>query len=232
MDTPPSHPTTVPNLFFYGNNINAVNAYVYQFISNIYANNPKTIQQFVMFVNCAHGHGKGGIDFVREDLKFFAKSNKTNDLTPFKSVVLLNGDQLSVDAQSALRRCIELYCKTTRFFITARDKFTIMRPILSRFCERFIDSELEFSNGNANTNTNTLFSAIWTPQSASALAEQWYEMGIGGVDILEWVKTWPQPPFDLLVQLVEQAKIMRNEKVFMSCVIHQLKNCPPSSQSP
>ena len=66
-----------------------------------------------MDVNCAHGKG---IKFVREELKFFAKTNMKNKCN-FKTVILSNADKLTVDAQSALRRCIELFSHTTRFFI-------------------------------------------------------------------------------------------------------------------
>ena len=43
-----------------------------------------------------------------------------------------------MDAQSALRRCIELFSHTTRFFIIVEDKYKLLKPILSRFCEIYI----------------------------------------------------------------------------------------------
>jgi DNA polymerase III delta prime subunit len=43
-----------------------------------------------------------------------------------------------MDAQSALRRCIELFSHNTRFFIIAEDKYNLMKPIISRFCEIYI----------------------------------------------------------------------------------------------
>jgi len=43
-----------------------------------------------------------------------------------------------MDAQSALRRCIELFSHNTRFFIVAEDKYNLMKPILSRFCEIYV----------------------------------------------------------------------------------------------
>jgi DNA polymerase III delta prime subunit len=43
-----------------------------------------------------------------------------------------------MDAQSALRRCIELFSHNTRFFIIAEDKYNLMKPILSRFCEIYV----------------------------------------------------------------------------------------------
>ena len=89
-----------------------------------------------MYVNCSHGKG---IKFIREELKFFAKTHiNSNGGNIFKSIVLLNADKLTMDAQSALRRCIELFSHNTRFFIIAEDKYNLMKPILSRFCEIFV----------------------------------------------------------------------------------------------
>jgi tmRNA-binding protein len=51
-----------------------------------------------------------------------------------------------MDAQSALRRCIELFSHNTRFFIIAEDKYNLMKPILSRFCEIYVPEPLV--NGN------------------------------------------------------------------------------------
>ena len=38
----------------------------------IYNNNKIFIKEYVMYVNCAHGKG---IRFIRDELKFFAKTN-------------------------------------------------------------------------------------------------------------------------------------------------------------
>jgi DNA polymerase III delta prime subunit len=89
-----------------------------------------------MYVNCAHGKG---IKFIRDELKFFAKTHiNSNGGNTFKSIILLNGDKLTMDAQSALRRCIELFSHNTRFFIIVEDKYKLLKPILSRFCEIYI----------------------------------------------------------------------------------------------
>jgi DNA polymerase III delta prime subunit len=54
-----------------------------------------------------------------------------------------------MDAQSALRRCIELFSHNTRFFIIVEDKYKLLRPILSRFCEIYI-SEPEYKGKQIN----------------------------------------------------------------------------------
>jgi len=126
----------IPNILFHGPSGSGKRTIVNEFIHKIYENNREKIKSFVMYVNCSHGKG---IKFIREDLKFFAKTHiHSNDGNIFKSIVLLNADKLTIDAQSALRRCIELFSHNTRFFIIAEDKYNLMKPILSRFCEIYV----------------------------------------------------------------------------------------------
>ena len=51
---------------------------------------------------------------------------------------MYNADRLTVDAQSALRRCIEVFSKSTRFFVIVENKKQLLRPILSRFCNIYV----------------------------------------------------------------------------------------------
>jgi Cdc6-like AAA superfamily ATPase len=126
----------IPNILFHGPTGSGKRTIVNEFIHKIYDNNKEKIKTFVMYVNCSHGKG---IKFIREELKFFAKTHiNSNGGNTFKSIVLLNADKLTMDAQSALRRCIELFSHNTRFFIVAEDKYNLMKPILSRFCEIYV----------------------------------------------------------------------------------------------
>ena len=80
-----------------------------------------------------------GFVFIRDQLKFFAKTNIQNKKGYFfKSIILFNADKLTTDAQSALRRCIERFSHTTRFFIIVEDKNKLLKPILSRFCNIYV----------------------------------------------------------------------------------------------
>ena len=126
----------IPNIIFHGPTGCGKRTIVNKFIHNIYDDNKEKIKSFVMYVNCAHGKG---IKFIREELKFFAKTHiQSNGGNIFKSIILLNADKLTIDAQSALRRCIELFSHTTRFFIIVEDKYKLLKPILSRFCEIYV----------------------------------------------------------------------------------------------
>ena len=126
----------IPNIIFHGPSGSGKRTIVNDFIKNIYNSDKTLIKSLVCYVNCAHGKG---IKFIREELKFFAKTHiNSNGGDTFKSIILSNADKLTMDAQSALRRCIELFSHNTRFFIIVEDKYKLLKPILSRFCEIYI----------------------------------------------------------------------------------------------
>lgn len=130
----------IPNIIFNGTSGSGKSTLVNDFISLIYNENKEKIKNLVMYVNCSHGKG---IKFIRDELKFFAKTHiHSNGGTTFKSIVLFNGDKLTMDAQSALRRCIELFSHNTRFFIIVEDKNKLLKPILSRFCEIYVSDPI------------------------------------------------------------------------------------------
>lgn len=126
----------IPNIIFHGSSGSGKRTIVNEFIHKIYDYDKEKIKTFVMYVNCSHGKG---IKFIRDELKFFAKTHiNSNGGNIFKSIILLNADKLTLDAQSALRRCIELFSHNTRFFIIAENKYNLMKPIISRFCEIYV----------------------------------------------------------------------------------------------
>ena len=143
----------IPNIIFHGVSGSGKNHIVNDFIHKIYNGDKQCIQTYVMHANCAHGKG---IRFVREDLKFFSKTNvDLKDGEIFKTIVLLNADKLTIDAQSAIRRCIELFSRSTRFFIVVEDKYKLLKPILSRFCEIYV-SEPIINNRVTNLHIHSL----------------------------------------------------------------------------
>jgi len=122
----------IPNIIFHGPPGSGKKTLLTQFIQKIYSK--EDLSQQVMHVNCAYGKG---IKFIRDDIKYFSKM-KTH--SHFKSVILLNAEKLTPDAQFALRRCIEQFNYNTRFFIVTSDKYKLLKPILSRFSELYISS--------------------------------------------------------------------------------------------
>lgn len=143
----------IPNIIFHGGSGSGKRTIINNFLSLIYENDILKLKSNVMMVNCSHGKG---IKFIRDELKFFAKTNiQVNDIM-FKSIVLLNADSLTIDAQSALRRCIELFSYNTRFFIVVENKHKLLNPILSRFCEIYIPGYDNFHCEKVNSHTTTI----------------------------------------------------------------------------
>lgn len=126
----------IPHILFYGENGCGKKTLVMDFIHLIYDNNKEKIKQNTMFSNCSHSKG---IKHIRENLKEYSRSNVRNEENIyFKTIILYNFENLSVDGQSALRRVIEAYSQTTRFFLILQNKQRILQPILSRFSHIYI----------------------------------------------------------------------------------------------
>ena len=152
---------SLPNLLLYGNNLVGKKTLLEQLLLYIYKTN-ENIENNTLILNCSLG--KGNIKFIRENLRFFANTITHKNITNFKSIILLNADSLTLDAQSALRRSIEIY-NHTKFFIVTANKSKIIKPILSRFSEIYcndrnmdiINKSIKYnSNSNSNTNSNKI----------------------------------------------------------------------------
>jgi hypothetical protein len=132
----------------------------------------------------------------------------------FKTIVLFNADSLTIDAQSALRRCIELFSYNTRFFIVVENKEKLLNPILSRFCEiyvpEYMDAEGRIQNLHQyhltrvygphinmdpvsymvfdrllkTPDDNTIVDHAYLIETASVA----YEEGLTAMDLMEWVQ--------------------------------------------
>ncbi len=72
-----------------------------------------------------------GIDTIRNDVKEFARTVPFND-APFKIICLDEADNLTSDAQHALRRTMEKYVNTSRFVLICNYPSKIIEPIQSR----------------------------------------------------------------------------------------------------
>ena len=230
----------IPNIIFHGEMGSGKRSVLNKFINMIYEHDNALIRNYTMQVNCAHGKG---IKFIREELKFFAKTNiniKNGDF--FKSIILLNADKLTMDAQSALRRCIELFSHTTRFFIIVEDKYKLLKPILSRFCEIYICLPL-INNKSINLYTynldkyfdfkidkqkryvylcKLLNSPIKNYIELCKLAEKLYNKAYSGLDLVNYIENKlldDKNKFKILITFQKIKKEFRNEK---TCILYLL----------
>jgi replication factor C small subunit len=78
-----------------------------------------------------HNSDERGIETIRTKVKEFARSRVAGPV-PFKLVLLDEADNMTADAQQALRRLMELYTATTRFILIANFPSKIIEPIQSR----------------------------------------------------------------------------------------------------
>lgn len=229
----------IPNLIFHGASGSGKKTLLYNFLKKVYKNDKSYMKNYMMTVNCAHGKG---IKFIREELKFFARTNiHLNDGNIFKSIILLNAEKLTIDAQSALRRCIELFSHSTRFFIIVDDKYKLLKPILSRFCEIFIPRPI-INNKEINlhkhilekcfsinkydkmkkTKFKTDFEKIINDDITS-ISEKLYEKGYSALDLVEYIKEMKIndiKKYEYLVFIQKIKREFREEKLLLVCILH------------
>jgi len=240
----------IPNIIFHGPSGSGKRTIVNKFINTIYNFDKERIKTFVMYVNCAHGKG---IKFIREELKFFAKTHiNSNGGDIFKSIVLLNADKLTMDAQSALRRCIELFSHTTRFFIIVEDKYKLLKPILSRFCEIYVP-EPTYNGSTINLYKHNLRETFklddvktqrveWLKKELDKsitknlsdsklmqISTKLYEKGYSGLDIINLLENHNhfknlknEKRYELLIAFNKVRKEFRNEKILIMFILNFL----------
>lgn len=126
----------IPHILFYGEHGCGKKTLVEDFIYLIYGGDKQKIKQNTYYSICSHSKG---IKHIRENLKEYSRSNVRQEKNIyFKTIVLYNFENLSSDGQSALRRVIESYSNTTRFFLVLQNKEKILQPILSRFAHIYV----------------------------------------------------------------------------------------------
>ena len=226
----------IPNIIFHGPSGSGKRTIVYSFIDKIYNSDRQIKQNYVLFVNCAQGKG---IKFIRDELKFFAKTHiNYREGHFFKSIILSNADKLTIDAQSALRRCIELFSHTTRFFIIVEDKYKLLKPILSRFSEIYIPYVIynknqinlyKYNLGNLDENPNQnvfikkLLKNHKTVKDLHESAEVLYEKGITGLDLTNYIiNNYDEDilKYKLLLIIQKIKKEFRSEKLIIFFIVY------------
>jgi len=228
----------IPHIIFHGRSGSGKLTIVKDFIRKIYRGDSDKIKHNVMTVNCSHGKG---IQFIREELKFFAKTNiqSSAENTEFKTILLLNAHHLTVDAQSALRRCIELFSYNTRFIIIVENRNKLLNPILSRFCDIYVPEYVDANGNTLNLHQYVVSSQFvfqqdqmgeierlmgdktkWSPVELAEMAEQLYECGISCLDLIKWIERkkdrWNMAEYTQIVMRFHTVKgVFRCEKLLL-----------------
>jgi DNA polymerase III, delta subunit len=222
----------IPNIIFHGPTHSGKRTILNEFLQKIYENDTTKMKSNIMTVECCHGKG---IKFIREDLKFFAKAHiQSNHGTNFKSIVLLNADSLTIDAQSALRRCIELFSHNTRFFIIVENKERLLNPILSRFCEIYVSPRcMHFTQHHreeiATKETYQKIRNIFNPSLGASFidaAVSWCNLGYSAKDWMDCYMTYEtvEPTRFILVSMCfnKMKPYFRCEQFLTYYVMHLL----------
>ena len=99
----------------------------------------KNWQEYSIFLNSSD---ERGINTVRQRIKNFARYVDNREKVPFKMIILDEADEMTNDAQTALRRIMEETSKTSRFILIGNYISNIIQPIQSR-CSIFHFIKLE-----------------------------------------------------------------------------------------
>ena len=95
-----------------------------------------------------NGSDDRGIGKIREKVKTYAESklSRLNPSSPnFKIIILDEADNMTPDAQNALRRMMEDYSQVTRFCLICNYVTKIISPLNSR-CVKFRFKEISFDS--------------------------------------------------------------------------------------
>lgn len=191
----------IPHILFHGPCCGDIKSILIRdFIQKIFRT-PDKIRSNTLFVDCALAKG---IKYIREELKTFAMTNIQMTSGSLKIIVMSNADQLTIDAQSALRRCIEVYSNNTRFFVQVDDKHTLLKPILSRLCEIYVPPPnpddykytVKYNNRlRPSAEVTELLNArlpVDPPTDLHSLCHELYEEGVSCMDILKFMEQSPR----------------------------------------
>ncbi|KAJ9615441.1 Subunit of heteropentameric Replication factor C (RF-C) [Cladophialophora chaetospira] len=132
--------SNLPHLLCYGPPGNGKTSTILALCRELFG--PELMKSRVLELNASD---ERGLSVIRERVKSFAALHLTNSSNEyrekypcpnFKIVILDEADQLTQDAQGALRRVMEIYSATTRFALCCNYVSRIIDPIASR-CSKF-----------------------------------------------------------------------------------------------
>jgi len=127
----------MPHLLFYGPPGTGKTSTILAISRQLYG--PTLMKERVLELNASD---ERGISVVRDKIKAFAQltANSTSaegyPCPPYKIIIMDECDSMTKDAQSALRRTMEVYSKVTRFCLVCNYVSRIIEPVASR-CAKF-----------------------------------------------------------------------------------------------
>jgi DNA polymerase III delta prime subunit len=173
---------SIPHILFYGEINSGKRKLVEHLLNQLYSNEDKKI--YCMSIECATCKG---IKVIRDDIKEFAKQQISNRIL-FKSIILYDADNLTIDAQYSLRRCIEIYSKNTRFFIVTSNKDKLLSPICSRFVHIYVPKP---DSVKINTPIMTSYQkSLMKEKDNILLATKLYNKGVSGDMLINYFKNY------------------------------------------
>jgi len=212
MDILNKFSNNIPNILFHGNIYQT--SIFFDFIKKIYKYDDEQYHNNLKIIYCAFD--KIGIQYIRDELKNFLKI-KVNNKVEFKTVFFVNADNLTTDAQSSLRRCIEIYNYNTLFIMTVEHKTNLLQPILSRFYSIYIP----FDNNKLSIEfdkSSLIQEDINQNLDLITLSQILYNKGYCGLDLLCLLD------IDDKMDSIILKKNVRDEKTFIFIILNKLKN--------
>lgn len=207
---------TIPHILFYGEQNSGKRELLNFLLNHIYT--PEEKKQYCMFIECATCKG---IKFIRDDIKEFAKQQINNQLD-FKSIILYDAENLTNDAQYSLRRCIEIYSKTTRFFIVTSNKDKLINPICSRFVQLYIPKK---ESEPTKYKWSSAMKEWLKEPNLFDLAEKLYVRGIYGDMLLEYFRNDSLHFIEFEFEYEKMCRELKNETWILYYILeHFIKN--------
>jgi DNA polymerase III delta prime subunit len=203
---------SIPHLLIHGEVHAGKRQLLSQLLAHVYPE-PGMVSDYCMFIECATCKG---IKVIRDDIKEFAKHQINR--VDFKSIVLYDAENLTIDAQYSLRRCIEIYSNTTRFFIVTSNKDRLLTPICSRFIHVYVPKpprEVELPKWTPTQKALLRNAKKETLGDLAELAETLYNKGVSGDMLLRQYSSLMRFKYENV------SRHLKNEKLVLFYLLQQ-----------
>ena len=198
----------VPHILFYGN----VKEDIVKEIETFYP-----CHGYVMKLYC--GTSKG-IKNIRDDIKLFAKQQLSPNIL-FKSIILYDAEYLTVDAQYSLRRSIEIYSHSTRFFILTKQKDKLLQPIRSRFIQIYVP---ETEPSKEYIPYSVIKRIMTKNECVDTIVEELYSNGIYADQVVVWLSHKINNYDEAVFEFHTMSKQLKNERLCLFYLVCLFRN--------